>query len=126
MIAVDVDVVDAAVVDAVVVDAVVVAVVVVDAVVDVHVVDAVDVDAVDVDAIDVDVDVDVAVAVVDAVVVDFGLPVMRLDQKLSPQQQMPRKSFASVTHIHTHTQINKQLHPSRRTNLPTHTQYTHR
>ena len=76
--------------------------------------------------------VDVAVVdvdVVDAVVVDvvvFGLPVMRLDQKLSPQQQMPRKSFASVTHIHTHTQINKQLHPSRRTNLPTHTQYTHR
>ena len=74
--------------------------------------------------------VDVAVAVVDAVVVVdvvvFGLLVMRLDQKLSPQQQMPRKSFASVTHIHTHTQINKQLHPSRRTNLPTHTQYTHR
>ena len=53
------------------------------------------------------VDVDVVDAVVVVVVVDvvvFGLPVMRLDQKLSPQQQMPRKSFALVTHTHTNKQ----------------------
>ena len=68
-------------------------------VVDVAAVD-VDVDAVDVAAVD-------AVDVVDVDVV-FGLPVMRLDQKLSPQQQMPRKSFALVTHTRTNKQTIKK------------------